>query len=198
LNSETYLGALFIDLDGFKALNDSLGHQAGNECLEKTVLLIADILRNRGRLYRYGGDEFVIVLPNFDCLESEATAERVRRRIDEANLGGRVRVTASIGVASSEHLETHDARALIDLADKAMYVSKHGGKNRVSIHGGPVPRGGAAQRPAQALESTRALEKELLRGRKLLAACPKRGAAPGADETWKRDFDRWRLAIEAS
>jgi len=134
LADDSPLSVAFIDLDDFKAVNDSYGHQAGNECLEATVNLIGGVLSNKGKLYRYGGDEFVVVLPNFECFEATATAERIRRAIDEGNPGGQAKVTASIGVASSEHMESPEAKVLIDLADKAMYGSKETGGNRVTPH----------------------------------------------------------------
>jgi diguanylate cyclase (GGDEF)-like protein len=132
LADDSPISVAFIDLDDFKAVNDSYGHQAGNECLEATVKLIGGVLFNKGKLYRYGGDEFVVVLPNFECFEATATAERIRRAIDEGNPGGQAKVTASIGVASSEHVESREAKGLIDLADKAMYGSKEAGGNRVT------------------------------------------------------------------
>jgi diguanylate cyclase (GGDEF)-like protein len=132
LCGDSLISVAFIDLDDFKAVNDTYGHQAGDECLEAAVKLIGGVLLNKGKLYRYGGDEFVAVLPNFGCFEATATAERIRRAIDEGNPGGRAKVTASIGVASSEHMESREARALIHLADGAMYDSKNTGKNRVT------------------------------------------------------------------
>jgi diguanylate cyclase (GGDEF)-like protein len=82
-------------------------------------------------LYRYGaGDEFGVLLKNFDRDEALATAERIRREIDEANPGGSVTVTASVGVAFSSG-ETR-AEELLKSADEAVYKSKKAGKNRVS------------------------------------------------------------------
>lgn len=130
------LSAVFIDLDGFKAVNDSLGHGAGDQCLEAVVALIGNTIASKGKLYRYGGDEFVVVLPNFDASEAQATAERIRKGIDETNPGGEVKVTSSIGIACSSDPETKSGEQLIKAADDAMYSSKSEGKNRITVSEG--------------------------------------------------------------
>jgi diguanylate cyclase (GGDEF)-like protein len=130
------VSVVFLDLDGFKAVNDTLGHTAGDVCLERIVNIVSKIVHGRGNLYRYGGDEFVIALPNFalpnfDCREAEAVAERIRREVETAKAGETVGVTASIGVATSDSVP--ESAQLVAAADEAAYASKFAGKNRVSV-----------------------------------------------------------------
>jgi diguanylate cyclase (GGDEF)-like protein len=124
------VSVVFVDLDGFKAVNDRISHKAGDECLHQFVTLVSPIIKGKGRHYRYGGDEFVVVMPNYSAEESAATAERIRKAVEEANIGGDVRVTTSIGVASASG---GAADALLEAADQAMYASKFVGKNRVTM-----------------------------------------------------------------
>jgi diguanylate cyclase (GGDEF)-like protein len=124
------VSVLFIDLDGFKGVNDTLGHAEGDKCLIRTLRLISNVVVGKGKLYRPGGDEFVVLLPNFSREEAKGTAERIRASIDGDNPGGTLKVTVSIGVASSQSVRT--AEDLIDRADQAMYSSKKT-KNCVSV-----------------------------------------------------------------
>lgn len=124
---------IVIDLDNFKQVNDTKGHLAGDACLESVVAIIGAAIRRKGLLYRWGGDEFAVVLPNFDKTEAEATAERIRVSVSTGNPGGDVHVTASIGVtAKVESVET-SAEELLESADNAMYTSKKEGRNRVTV-----------------------------------------------------------------
>ncbi len=124
------VSVIFVDLDDFKSVNDTLGHDGGDKCLASAVRIIGPVILERGKLYRLGGDEFGVILPNFVLAEASATAERIRSGIDQSNPGGSVKVTASIGVA--EALGVEDADTLLAAADEAMYVSKHTGGNRVT------------------------------------------------------------------
>lgn len=123
---------VFVDLDNFKQVNDSLGHPAGDECLSKVAEVLGTIAAMRGKVYRYGGDEFAIVLPNCTSPEAAATAERIRQEIERANRGGPVKVTASIGVVGTD-LVGRASESLITKADQAMYVSKQTGRNKVTV-----------------------------------------------------------------
>ena len=76
------MAILYLDLDGFKEVNDTLGHAAGNECLIQVARTMASAVLNKGKLYRPGGDEFVVLLPNFSSEEAASTAERIRATID--------------------------------------------------------------------------------------------------------------------
>lgn len=121
---------VFIDLDGFKAVNDTLGHQEGDKCLEVVVRAVTSVVRGRGRVFRFGGDEFVALFNNATQAEGVLAAERIRAQIEED--ASVYKVTASIGVAATDVVGT-DIDSLIGAADKAMYTSKQTGKNRVSV-----------------------------------------------------------------
>ncbi len=127
---------LFIDLDGFKPVNDQHGHLSGSAVLKQVAHIIRDIVREIDIPIRYGGDEFVILLVGATSQTGLLVAERIRQRIAEEPFKladhGITRLTCSIGVASypdhGEELET-----LLKMADENMYLSKKSGKNRVSI-----------------------------------------------------------------
>ena len=151
LNEKFPISLIFVDLDNFKKLNDTKGHQTGDGCLEKVVALIASVLSKKGKLYRYGGDEFVALLPNFIGSEAAATAERIRveiGRTDLTNAPETIKVTASIGVACCEYPELHSTESLINAVDSAMYCSKSAGRNCVTVWSpsSPPPAGGALYR----------------------------------------------------
>lgn len=127
---------LFIDLDGFKQVNDRYGHMAGS----RTLVEVGEVLRRNVReidiVARWGGDEFSIVLPETGPEGALVMAERVRRKIEEQvflqDLGVSVRISASIGVAAlPEH--GHSPESLLAAADTAMYKVKASGKNGVLL-----------------------------------------------------------------
>ena len=123
---------LFIDLDKFKQVNDLHGHDAGNEVLEKVAGAIGSIIETKGRLYRWGGDEFFVVLPNFTGEEACATAERIRSTASELSFSlFPDKITLSIGVACCP-LDGTTCDQLQKVADEGMYKSKDGGGNAVS------------------------------------------------------------------
>jgi len=163
------IGLIFVDLDGFKSVNDSLGHQSGDKCLEKVVETIGTAIAGKGRLYRYGGDEFVVLLPNFLIAEATATAERIRASIDAADPGSPIKITASIGIASSDQPKLRTAEELIKAADEAMYVSKNSGKNRVTSW--PLTHEGQQLQPRAVFEAE-------FKGGKYIVYLSERGASP--------------------
>jgi diguanylate cyclase (GGDEF)-like protein len=124
---------IFIDLDNFKSVNDTQGHQAGNACLERAIQAMGAAIGSKGVLYRWGGDEFVVCLPDFSTEEATATAERIRRAIEKSKAGGAIAVTASVGVCATDQITTTTPAEFIEGADQAMYSSKKGGKNRVTV-----------------------------------------------------------------
>jgi diguanylate cyclase (GGDEF)-like protein len=134
------LVCMFLDVDRFKSLNDTQGHQAGDEVLSYVARLIKLQLRTSDVLARYGGEEFVVLLPATTQQFGLETAERIRRTVESQSVPIRdsehARVTISVGVAMLRLLpDAPDASTLVaDLiarADKAMYEAKEGGRNRV-------------------------------------------------------------------
>ncbi len=128
------LALIMIDIDHFKKLNDTYGHQSGDEVLKRVASIMRKAVRTHDLPVRYGGEEFALVLPETDMNGALAVAERIRRSIEleiiEHN-GKTIRITASFGVAvhPDSALETE---ALIKAADVALYHSKESGRNRVT------------------------------------------------------------------
>jgi len=130
------LSLLFLDLDGFKGINDSHGHQAGSRALVEAAAVIRRCARETDIVARFGGDEFAIVLPDTGSEGAAAVGDRVRERISahwflEGN-GLRLRLTASVGVATLPDVAA-SAEELVRAADMAMYQVKDSGKNGVRI-----------------------------------------------------------------
>ncbi|MGQ0606942.1 MAG: putative bifunctional diguanylate cyclase/phosphodiesterase [Chloroflexota bacterium] len=133
------LAVLFLDLDEFKSINDSLGHAAGDELLRFVADRLARALRAEDTACRLGGDEFAFLLEDVDPRRAEAIARRILEALaDPFHLGERdVTLTASIGVATlrlpGEADATHSADDLLRDADTAMYVAKARGRDRIEI-----------------------------------------------------------------
>lgn len=124
---------LVIDLDNFKSVNDMKGHPEGDACLDRIIRTIGKAIGRKGRIYRWGsGDEFAVLLPDFSSDEALATAERLRKAVEESKPGGEIAVTASIGVCGTDRTESRSTEEILSFADKAMYESKNSGKNRVT------------------------------------------------------------------
>jgi diguanylate cyclase (GGDEF)-like protein len=125
---------VFIDLDNFKQVNDQHGHPEGDKCLVEVVDQVSAAILGKGKLYRVGGDEFCVLLPNFYRFEAAATAERIRQAVNVLTpFGGTTKVTTSIGVADSSTEGLATPESLVKAADDAMYISKWTTKNRVTI-----------------------------------------------------------------
>ncbi|MBM3343066.1 MAG: GGDEF domain-containing protein [Betaproteobacteria bacterium] len=126
---------IMMDSDSLKAVNDANGHEAGDELLKAMVMHAQQELRRPDLLARYGGDEFVLLLPDTNAEGARLTAERIRERIESMPLAvgnKRVDITASMGVASyPEH--GADYEQVLEAADAALYASKSRGKNRVTV-----------------------------------------------------------------
>jgi diguanylate cyclase (GGDEF)-like protein len=133
--SATPFSLILLDVDHFKSINDQYGHAAGDAALR----LVANTLTQQVRAYdavgRWGGEEFLILLPNTALAEARAAAERIREAIEAARLplveGGGVRLTASLGVAMlADHQSLHE---LTQQADAALYRAKQAGRNQVRL-----------------------------------------------------------------
>ena len=129
------MSLLLLDVDHFKAINDRHGHAAGDVVLAGLGELLRRELRGVDLIGRWGGEEFVVALPELTLDDAARVAERLRQHIAALSLddarGERLGVTASIGVA--EQLPGEDLQALIDRADRAMYTAKSQGRDRVVV-----------------------------------------------------------------
>jgi diguanylate cyclase (GGDEF)-like protein len=129
------LSAVVIDLDDFKSVNDIHGHQAGDAVLRELADVLRDGLRQFDVASRWGGEEFLVVLPGTDAEGAEHVAKRLRvslaRRVIRAPSGAEARVTASFGVAALESSAGRDE--LVRRADAALYQAKRAGKNCVVV-----------------------------------------------------------------
>ena len=132
------LSLLFLDLDHFKRVNDNYGHRTGDRCLRAVTAPITSELRRDDAFGRYGGEEFLIVLPRTTTADAEVIAERIRSRVQEVPMhvsGTRIGLTLSVGVAAID-AGMRTAEDLIECADAALYRSKSNGRNLVSTHPG--------------------------------------------------------------
>jgi diguanylate cyclase (GGDEF)-like protein len=130
-SSKEPLSLVMIDIDHFKAVNDDHGHQTGDEVLMAVAGLITQRLGHKGRAYRYGGEEFAMLLPDYSSEEAAGLAERIRLDIQKAVIGaGKLKVTASFGITSHPDGAT-DATTLVRKSDQALYAAKQAGRNCV-------------------------------------------------------------------
>lgn len=128
------LSLLWVDIDSFKSINDGRGHLIGDEVLRKVAHVLHDHMRAEDLAARYGGDEFVVVLPGMDSTSAMRLAETMQHALRAIQVklpdDGILRITASIGVATlPEHAS--DAESLTDAADRAMYRAKRSGRDQV-------------------------------------------------------------------
>ena len=130
------LAVLYLDLDGFKAVNDSLGHSMGDILLQQTALRLKGSVRNSDTVARFGGDEFAVSLTNISKVDDvRRISEKIRKSIQEPYEleGAQVSISTSIGCSLFPD-DSEDPQILIDLADRAMYRVKYGTKNGVAFH----------------------------------------------------------------
>jgi len=124
------LGIIVIDIDHFKSVNDTYGHSTG-DCLIKAMALCAgQTIRHSDQLFRYGGEEFVVLLPETNTRGVIRLAERIRKNIENMKSlceGNQIKITASLGVASLQYNE--DEFGFFSRADKALYEAKNAGRN---------------------------------------------------------------------
>lgn len=133
---QTDLTCMMIDLDNFKRVNDSLGHQIGDDLLKMTARVILDSIRESDAAVRYGGDEFIVLMPQTAPEDAQASAERIidlfrkelSKQLPEASIS-----SLSIGLASRAADQPSEPIQLVQLADEALYLAKAGGKNRITV-----------------------------------------------------------------
>jgi diguanylate cyclase (GGDEF)-like protein len=131
----TPLSFMVVDIDHFKAINDRFGHLTGDRTLQQIARILTDNVRSTELVFRYGGDEFVILLSNTSIEGARVAADRIRQQLDKADFDAlgkdSVRPTASIGI--SQMRQNDDAISLFQRTDEAMYDAKASGRNRVCV-----------------------------------------------------------------
>ena len=144
------LSILMFDIDHFKTINDELGHLRGDDLLRAVGAQLTRVLRSTDVRCRYGGDEFLIILPDTPLIGAQQAAESVRRKMATLAMvaGGKtIPVTVSIGVAEAGPAEL-GVTGLIDRADDALYQAKREGRDRCSVAGAPAASVAASEPPA--------------------------------------------------
>jgi diguanylate cyclase (GGDEF)-like protein len=132
---EKYIGVIFIDLDSFKAVNDSIGHDGGDDIIRQVAFRFTECLRKQDTVTRFGGDEYLILVNQLDKIEDiRKIAENVMYTLHEPFTVNQQEffITASAGIAVYPE-DGEDADTLIKNADLAMYSSKEKGKNQYTL-----------------------------------------------------------------
>jgi two-component system cell cycle response regulator len=128
------MAVVMCDIDKFKSVNDDYGHQAGDTVLKTIAQILKSEAREIDRVGRYGGEEFLLILPGTVLDAAVTFAERLREKVENhtfAYEGGTLRRTMSCGVAAAPHPKVQDQEGLVRAADDALYVAKETGRNRV-------------------------------------------------------------------
>ena len=129
------LSLLLLDIDNFKDFNDNFGHLEGDKVLVRFSQIIKSCLRTNDSAYRYGGEEFTVILPETNGDEAKTVAQRIRSSLETEKFkpipDKNAKITISIGV--TQYFPKEELSAFIRRADKAMYLSKKNGRNRVSV-----------------------------------------------------------------
>ncbi|MBF0320133.1 MAG: diguanylate cyclase [Nitrospirae bacterium] len=129
LRYNNYLSLIIFDIDHFKAVNDTYGHQAGDYVLKEITKLVTENIRKLDVFARYGGEEFVILTPETNVAGAKELAEKLREKIQDYEYKNVGKVTCSFGV--SEYVRQEDPAGFIKKADYALYIAKNKGRNRV-------------------------------------------------------------------
>jgi diguanylate cyclase (GGDEF)-like protein len=125
------ISLVMIDLDFFKSVNDRFGHQVGDEVLLEISQILGKRVARKGRIYRYGGEEIAVLLPNYSADEAAGLAERLRKDVERAVMSREsLRLTVSLGVACFPD-DVASSEGLLGSADKALYRAKASGRNCV-------------------------------------------------------------------
>jgi diguanylate cyclase (GGDEF)-like protein len=127
------ISVIMADLDGFKNINDTFGHDAGDRALEAISYLLKKNIRDVDAIARYGGEEFVILVPDADKDAAFGLAERLREEVAKVKLDNMSPITVSLGIATFPTDGT-DVEDLIRKADAAMYAAKRAGRNKSVIY----------------------------------------------------------------
>lgn len=134
---ENALSTILLDIDNFKDVNDTYGHQSGDSVLISMVQILQRNIRRTDILGRWGGEEFLLILPNTNLDNAAIQAEKLRRLVERTEFGVVGNITISLGVSSC--IDNCTERLLIELADKALYKAKEAGRNCVKTQEMPTP-----------------------------------------------------------
>jgi len=126
---------LMVDVDNFKLVNDLQGHAAGDRVLQHVGAVLAKQIRPKDVAYRYGGEEFCVLLPDATEADAYGVAERIRHATAALRIPGMEPVTVSVGVAIGTGAAVHQT---LERADAAMYDAKRDGRDRVAVSAMPV------------------------------------------------------------
>ncbi|WP_339133913.1 MAG: diguanylate cyclase [Candidatus Electrothrix sp. GW3-4] len=135
----TELSLIMLDLDHFKNINDNFGHEFGDYVLKAFSTLLRTTVRKSDLVFRFGGEEFIVLLPLTGAGGAAKTAEKIRRKCEETMIDDRnyaVKITVSIGVTSYNKEVHQTASCMISFADEALYQAKESGRNRVVVYQG--------------------------------------------------------------
>lgn len=130
-DSNYHLSAMYLDLDNFKNINDTYGHDVGDKVLVQFAQLISNNIRENDVFARWGGEEFILITPEFGCLKARLFAEKLRLLIEDQCWPENIALTCSIGV--TEYIPKEDISELLKRADNALYQSKAKGRNRSTL-----------------------------------------------------------------
>ena len=128
-----------LDLEHFKQVNDSFGHDAGDRVLQHLARVLRESVREQDQTFRLGGEEFLVLLPEADQATALLVAERIRLSVRQLDLSGNApggRMSVSLGVSSKPALVQADFSQLMELADRALYCAKGEGRDRVRVADG--------------------------------------------------------------
>ena len=131
------LALVLFDIDHFKKVNDTFGHQAGDHVLSEISTLLSGALRAEDVFARYGGEEFAVICRGSDQSQAQVVGERLRKSVESHRFvyeGKHIPVTISVGISVLPNPEVKDANDIVGFADQALYKSKNGGRNRVTVY----------------------------------------------------------------
>jgi diguanylate cyclase (GGDEF)-like protein len=137
--SESNLSVIMVDIDHFKKVNDTFGHDGGDKVLREIASLLKNSVRKHDTVARYGGEEFVLLLPGAPLDPTNMVAERIRRSVENTpfDMGKtQIRITISLGISNFPTQRMKSKEELVKMADLALYEAKRGGRNRVCIFKG--------------------------------------------------------------
>lgn len=132
--SNTPMSVLMLDIDHFKTVNDQFGHHVGDEGIRHVAKILLDSTRKNDITGRYGGEEFVVVMPSVDLERASNLAERIRRMVENTPFSEGKTITVSIGVSDSGSTECYCFDTLFQKADMALYRAKQEGRNRTVVY----------------------------------------------------------------